>query len=642
MLRLSLVLNLVVALSLVVSCTPDNNDNNGYNVNNANNTNNTNNVNTCTSGQKQCFGNTLQVCSNNQWMNDTICQEPTKVCDPVNLRCQACVSNGTTCGPDGHVHVCSADGTVGLVQTECDSLSGEQCVEVNGVAACDSPCIRAASTKSYRGCEYWAVSMANGQLDAEFAGNFGLAIDNGNDSPVRVQITGSGANVDQTIPANTLQVIFLDFNEDIRMASSADGLSALQSGIYRAAESSGAFHVQTSLPVTVYQFSPYDYELGGVNSYSNDASLLMPATVLSGNYMVMGRPTMTLGNGFSDSNSPGVLAVVATADNTQVTVNSKAYFAAGSGVGALTPGGTMQYALNKGDVLQLVSVNNLSTSSCPTGPGSATSGPDDYGYYYCNPGNAYDLTGSMITATNPVAVWAGHNCTFIPYNYWACDHLEEMMFPLQTWGKHFLVGLTHPVEAGTTETNVIRILAGENGVQVSFNPAIENPATLQAGEYVEFMPAPGTHFEINATGPIMVGKFTVGQNYWTDSQEASGDPAFGLVVPVEQYRSEYSFSTPPSMTVNYVNVVAEIPADTMDYIMLDGVAITAQQFSPIGSTGWGVAQLDVTNSGSGGSHTIVAPNTTIKFGIEVYGFASYTSYLYPGGLDLEYINPIGK
>ncbi|MBU1242175.1 IgGFc-binding protein [Myxococcota bacterium] len=639
MFRLSLFLNVIVVMVLA-SCTPSKKKEPCFDCNNINN--NINNVNVCTTGQKQCFGNTLQVCSDNQWINDQICTDPTRVCDPVNLRCQTCVSNGTTCGSDNAVHVCNADGTVGLVQTSCDSLNGEQCVEVNGVAACDSPCIRASSTKSYRGCEYWALGMASGQLDSAFDGNFGLAIDNANDSPVRVQITGGGANVDQQIPANTLQVIFVNYQNDIRMASSADGLSGLQSGIYRSAESKGAYHVQTSLPVTVYQFSPYDFELGGTNSYSNDASLLLPATVLSGNYMVMSRPTMVLSNGFNDMNSPGVMAVVATADNTQVTVNSKAYFAAGPSVGALTPGGTMQYALNKGDVLQLVSKNDLTYSGCPTGAGSAKSGPDSNSYYYCKPGNDYDPTGSMITATNPVAVWSGHNCTFIPYNFWACDHLEEMMFPLQTWGKHFMVGLTHPVRPSTTETNVIRILAGENGVQVSFNPAVENPATLNAGEYVEFMPPPGTHFEVNATGPIMIGKFTVGQNYWTESFDEMGDPAFGLVVPVEQYRSDYTFSTPPSITVNYVNVIAEIPADTMDYITLDGQAITAEQYTPIGSTGYGVAQFDVTSTGTNGSHYIVAPNTTIKFGIEVYGFAQYTSYLYPGGLDLEYINPIGK
>jgi hypothetical protein len=85
-------------------------------------------------------------------------------------------------------------------------------------------------------------------------------------------------------------VIFLNYQETIRMANSSDGLSNLQSGIYRAASNQGAFHIQTSLPVTVYQFSPYDFTIGGTNSYSNDASLLLPATVLSGNYMVMGRP----------------------------------------------------------------------------------------------------------------------------------------------------------------------------------------------------------------------------------------------------------------------------------------------------------------------------------------------------------------
>lgn len=42
----------------------------------------------CASGQKQCLGNTLQVCSNNQWMNDTICMQPTPWCNPERLRCE--------------------------------------------------------------------------------------------------------------------------------------------------------------------------------------------------------------------------------------------------------------------------------------------------------------------------------------------------------------------------------------------------------------------------------------------------------------------------------------------------------------------------------------------------------------------------
>ncbi len=639
MLRITALLTLPL-LFLAVSCTPEKKKTEPFN--NINNLNNQD----CVNGAKMCFGNTLQLCVQGQWTNDTICGTGSNadkpVCDPTNLQCQQCVSGGTTCS-NNNVHVCNANGTVGLVSHECHSADGEECVEVNGVAVCDSPCIRAAANKSYRGCEYWAVSMISGQLDDAFNNNFALAIDNSNSADVRVQISGSGANVDQMIPAGTLQVIFLNYNQDIKMAGSVN-YADYKSGIYRAAEGKGGFHVKTSLPVTVYQFSPYDFVKGGTNSYSNDASLLLPVSVLSGNYMVMSRPTMVLRrlSGFSyiDSNSPGSVTVVATQDNTQITVQSRAYTAAGPSVGALAPGGSMQYALNRGDVLQLVTQNNLTYGSCPTGPGSGTS--TDSNADYCNPGNAYDLTGSMITANNPVAVWAGHSCTFIPYNKWACDHLEEMMFPLQTWGKRFLVGLTHPVRPSTNESNIIRILSGENNVQVTFNPSVHANTTLNSGDYIEFMPSPGQHFEVVATGPIMIGKFTVGQNYWTTSYDEMGDPAFGLVVPVEQYRSEYTFTTPPSITVNYVNVIAQIPVDTQDFIMVDGSPITATQYTPIGSTGYGVAQINVTSSGTNGSHYIVAPSPNVKFGIEVYGFASYTSYLYPGGLDLEYINPIGK
>ena len=611
---------------------------------NAVNTNN--NTLDCTDGQRQCFANTVQICENKQWVNETLCgigaNAGLPVCDPASLSCRQCVSGGTACGDDNHVHVCDSDGTIGMVQSECDSTEGEQCVGANGVAACDSPCVRATSSKSYRGCEYWGSTTANEGLDPAFADNFAFAVDNSNAAPVRVRISGAGAGVDQVIPANTLQVVHVNFDPRLKAMESPDGFG---SGVYTAASGSGGFHIQTSLPVTVYQFNPYDYVTdGGTNSYSNDASLLLPVSVLSRNYMIMSRPTHVLNYNFSDSTSPGFVTVVATADNTQVTVRSSAHTTAGDGIPALTPGGTATVTLNRGDAFQLISGHDLTAGSCPTGPGSDKETTLMDGTY-CNPGNAYDLTGTQITATLPVAVFSGHNCVFVPFNAWACDHLEEMVFPQETWGKHFYVGLTRPVEDDSTETNLVRVLAGEDAVTVTFTPAaVSAPVTLNQGEFVEVMPEPGAHFEIEATGPVLVGKFVVGQNYWASSMntDAAGDPAFGLVVPVEQFRSEYSFATPPSMTVNYVTVIARIPADTVELIQLDGQGIPASAFTPIGSDGWGVARIDVTASGSNGSHRITAPNETIKFGIEVYGFASYTSYLYPGGLDLEYINPIGK
>ena len=620
---------------LLSSCNPSNKkQENNFNTTNVNNFNNGD----CLAGSRRCLGNVIQICDNKQWVNETMCglgqYSALPVCDPGRLTCSQCIAGGSTCGADNHVHLCNSDGTIGLVQTECDSTAGEQCAGANGVAGCDSPCIRAASTKSYRGCEYWSVGMANSALADTFSGNFAVAVDNNNDADVRVRITGGGANVDQIVPARTLQVFMLNYVNGMRLPSS--GAGGLQSAIYRTAEGTGAFHVRASLPVTVYQFNPYDFTLGGGYSYTNDASLLLPLQVLSTNYMVMARQTWVIGGGGLDIAYPGIVTIVASEDNTSVLVQTRSHVAGGVGVPALSPGGSNSFALNRGDALQLLSRSDLSASSCPGGPGSAqtSAGGDNF----CNPGFAYDPTGMMITSTAPIAVWGGHNCTFIPYSSWACDHIEEQMFPLETWGKRFMVGLTRQITPGNNDTNVIRILASENNTNISFNPASVGPAvTLQMGEYIEFMPAPNTHFEVFSTGPIMIGKFTTGQDY---AGNPVGDPAFGLVVPVEQYRSEYNFTTPPSMTNNYVNVIAQLPTDSTDYIVLDGTALTISDYIPIGSTGYGVAQVDVTNMGSGGAHRISAPNSSIRFGIEVYGFASYTSYLYPGGLDLEYINPV--
>jgi hypothetical protein len=100
-----------------------------------------------------------------------------------------------------------------------------------------------------------------------------------------------------------------------------------------------------------------------------------------------------------------------------------------------------------------------------------------------------------------VAVFSGHNCVFVPFSSWACDHLEEMVFPLETWGKHFFVAMTHPVQDGTDETNMVRILSGEDAVTVTFTPSsVSAPVTLDKGGFVELMQPPGTDFDVTSTG----------------------------------------------------------------------------------------------------------------------------------------------
>ncbi len=647
----------VATLVIVSSCTPNSggsgssNSNNFNSQNNSanNSSNNSNNNALCQEGDMRCTNySTIERCSGGYWSAVNFCGGEAPFCNPDNPSdgCMACIPNGKVCV--GHeIHLCTAGGEIGPVESTCDPARGQTCAQMGTSAACDSPCDRAAANHDYQGCDYWAVSMFNPQLDDAFSNDFGIAVANSNESEVTVIIEKNGAQVvSDTVPANSVKVFKLAYDQAIwRGGVDYDAMDVVgNSDVYTGA----AYHVTTTLPVTVYQFNPYDFKTGSSYSYSNDGSLLLPTAVLSTNYIVMSRPNVMMGSSLYGYNSiQGVITVVAAQNGTTVNVRPGGKVEAsqnGNAVPALNIGQTYSFNLNAGDVLQLITNGSdlNGSSSCP----GQESGPDGTGRTYCDPGDSYDLTGTEIQSNNPVAVWGGHGCDLVPFDKMACDHVEEMMFPLETWGKEFVVSTTHEIESGNIQstTSVVRVMSGDNGVQVNFDPSsVHSTVTLNRGEYIEFMTTENVH--ITASGPIMVGQFTVGQNYWTEETSGQGDPAFGLVVPMEQYRTEYAFTAPESFEEmdpqfgasgkNYLNIILRPEADGVDNgLVLDGQSINATA-TPIGNSGWGVIKMEIT----GGSHVIKSTNHR-EFGIMVYGFAPYTSYLYPGGLDLEYINPV--
>jgi hypothetical protein len=111
--------------------------------------------------------------------------------------------------------------------------------------------------------------------------------------------------------------------------------------------------------------------------------------------------------------------------------------------------------------------------------------------------------------------------------------------------------------------------------------------------------------------------------------ECVGDPALVLEPPVDQYRTSYRFLVPSTYIDNFVNVVSSADAA----IDLDGVRLTQ---SPIPTGSEHVTRVVHVDPGA---HEIHAVDMTARFGIKVYGVAPYTSYAYPGGLDLAAIAP---
>jgi hypothetical protein len=197
-----------------------------------------------------------------------------------------------------------------------------------------------------------------------------------------------------------------------------------------------------------------------------------------------------------------------------------------------------------------------------------------------------------------------------------------MVPPLEALSDHVLVATTQPFHE---EPNVLRVMSAVADNRVRFDPPIHDEVVLGRGEQIEIEIREDV--DIRGTGPLLAAQFMVGQSYDPSvarSFETGGDPAMSYAIPVEQYRDRYMFSTPDTYDESWVVVTAAAGAD----VQLDGAPVSG--FRPVGSTGMQSARVSV----EPGAHRIVSAS---PFGIVVYGVGAYTSYAYPGGLDLRRI-----
>lgn len=603
----------------------------------------------CTAfGQDQCLGEELVSCSPEGVVTSRRdCFVEGLVCAGSALGCAVCRPGSGSC--NGNVpQVCNASGTGWDPGAACGP--GTQC-DVND-GRCKDLCADAVANRSYIGCEYWATSTANAvDLELEYA----VVISNPQSVGATVTITNGAESQTYSVGPGELETVRLGWLAPVRP------YREVTDGVYEAAsilDATGAYHIASSVPVTVYQFNPLEYRIdrdcegetaaadGRCFSHSNDASLLLPTHVLTGEYIVVSRATQRQkieafdGAGrrlvFADEESErhstarGFVAIVGAGDGpVRVTVTSTAHTAGGAGIAPMGPGESQTFELQPGAVVELVTgappeascagAREEQETQCPAG----ATAPCSLRVTYCEIDRAYDLTGTRIHADGPVAVFGGHECAFVPDDRFACDHLEESLFPLSAWGTRVVASVTRPLRE---EPNVFRVVSGSDGNEISFRPEVLAAVTLRSGEFVELEAR--EDFEVISTGPIAVGQFLVGQEYaglGTTAPEERGDPSFSLGIPVEQYRTSYSFLAPETFQESWVNVTAPIGRA----VLIDGTRVGGWQ--PVAGSHYQTARVRI----GGGPHRMTSLD---PFGVSVYGFGSYTSYMYPAGLDLRVIN----
>ena len=583
----------------------------------------------CTPGAWSCSGKTYYLCGADGLTREQETQCP-EACAP-GVGCVACTPGTRSC--QGTVSmICASDGSGWTSGRDCSEW-GSTC----GTSGfCDDACGQAERTDSYVGCEYWPTPLANtAELSSQLF-DYRVVVGNPNAVPAHVTVTrGGSAAWEGEVPAGGLAEIPLPWIEGQSFGLPRDDWKSI-------IVANGTYRLRSDQPVTVSQFNPFEYSSGAEFSYTNDATLLLPTHVLTGDYVNLTYVPLSLGRGTTGTfptppqfaKYPDYLAVVGvSAEPTKVRVQVTAHTAGESSnrFAPTGPSGWIEFTLQRGEVAHVAAAP---PPNCQGGrPGftheeECTMGMCDF-MDTCFE-HEHDMTGSRVVADRPVQVFGGHSCAYVPYSSQACDHLEVQVPPIQTWGKQYV---SRPMTDGAVSgQNLVRVVAAFDATEVTVNPpqAGIDKIVLDANRWVEFMAS--TPFSVSGSNAIMVGQYLLGQSF-PEPDAARGDPAMTVLVPSEQYRQDYIFVTPSSYNAgtngqSYVLVIRPPGVD----LTLDGNPVNVT-WEPVGGKEVGILPVE------GGTHTITGASA---FGMIAYGLGSYTSYAYPAGLNLNKITDVVK
>jgi IgGFc binding protein len=527
-----------------------------------------------------------------------------------------------TCSSDFH-SVIDCNGT--LVQM----CTGTQGCDLS-TGSCGNACQAAVNNKNSVGCEYYATNMDQFEQDVCFA----AFVANTWDTPAHIVVdfqgntlpianfaripSGAGPTLtygayDATtgLAPGEVAILFLaGTGNDVPCPAGVTTAMPSGSQIFNASGIGASFHITTDVPVVSYEINPY----GGGSAAVTGASLLLPTSVWDLNYVAV---TVTP----HDIASPS-MNIIATLDNTEVTMLPTVAVQGGGSLPAGLANMPYTFKLNAGQQAQFT--------------------------------QEADLTGSIIQATNPIGFMAGQPCMREPVGTAFCDHGEQMVPPVKALGNEYVGVMFRPRATG--DQAIWHLIGAVDGTTLTYSSAVGGPATLAAGQVVDFITAvPFVVTSQDTSHPFLLFTYMSGSQWMPSiagsNMQGYGDPDFVLSVPPQQYLSDYVFFTDPTYPETNL-VIVRAPDENMNFqdVTLDCVTGPLTGWTPVGAYEWTRVDLSRHNfvaqgNCSNGAHEM---KSTGRFGLWVWGwgspetttFTANVSYGYPGGMNVQPINTV--
>ena len=242
-----------------------------------------------------------------------------------------------------------------------------------------------------------------------------------------------------------------------------------------------------------------------------------------------------------------------------------------------------------------------------------------------------DLTGTRVVSNNPISLFSGHQCTFIPENVGFCDHLTEQLPNTATWGTHFLTASL----AGRNTDDMYRILASQPSTIVTVTCSTQLQSNIynlsSAGDWetIEIPHNESSYCAIESSKPLLVVQFALGREI-----DNAGDPFIMIIPAIEQYDNDYNIFMPHEFSRHFVTVFVTPEYYQPDMIYIDDVSQEGADWVAINCTDTTICGYATYAELPAGTHRLYHADFRAIIGILVYGFNVKESYGYPGGLQL--------
>lgn len=511
-----------------------------------------------------------------------------------------------------------------------------------GASGCVPACQAALENKSTIGCDYYSV--APDIISAGAGACFAAYVANTWGSPVTISVERDGQTFDVStfaripsgngqaityaplpngqLPAGEVAILFLArFGNTL--TNCPPGIPPAYTATDAAVHGTGlgeAFHIVTSAPTVAYDIFPY----GGGASAATSATLLLPTTAWGTNYVAVDAFRKST---FVASAQPSI-DIVASEDDTSVTISPTATIIGGGGVTGTGQGVPATYTLQKGQVLQFT--------------------------------QDAELIGSPIQSDKPIGLWGAASCLSIDVDQQACDSAHQQIPPVAALGHEYVaVRYRNRFPAQAEETPPWRFVGAVAGTNLTYEPSAPAgaPSSLASGEVAEFTSAgPFIVRSQDADHPFyvsghMTGCAEVSSNIFSDCR---GDPEFVNVIPSAQYLSKYTFFTDPTYPETNLVLVRERASDGFfKDVDLDCAGVIGGWQAVGGSPDFEYTRIDLVTGNfapvgacDNGRHEI---SSAAPFGLTVWGWGSgatapfvsqAVSYAYPAGASVQTINTV--